>query len=33
MKTDLNDLYYFVKVVQHGGFASASHEIDIQNPS
>ncbi|MDB9691971.1 LysR family transcriptional regulator, partial [Acinetobacter baumannii] len=29
MKTDLNDLYYFVKVVQHGGFASASREIDI----
>lgn len=27
--TDLNDLFYFVKVVQHGGFAAASREINI----
>jgi len=27
---DLNDLYYFVQVVEHGGFAAAGRALDIQ---
>lgn len=27
---DLNDLYYFVQVVDHGGFAAAGRALDIQ---
>src|SRR5688572_22986132 len=27
---DLNDLYYFVQVVDHGGFAAAARAIGIQ---
>ena len=26
---DLNDLYYFVQVVKHGGFAPAGRALDI----
>ncbi|MHC2259726.1 DNA-binding transcriptional LysR family regulator [Sinorhizobium meliloti] len=27
---DLNDLYYFVQVVDHGGYAAAARANDIQ---
>ena len=27
---DLNDLYYFVQVVDHGGFAPAARAIGVQ---
>jgi DNA-binding transcriptional LysR family regulator len=30
MMQDLNDLYYFVQVVDHGGFAAAGRALDMQ---
>lgn len=30
---DLNTLYYFTEVVEHGGFAAAGRALDMPNPS
>jgi Transcriptional regulator len=30
---DLNDLYYFAKVVEHGGFAAAGRALGDPSPS